>query len=286
MRDEFSYGECSNCGSIQILEVPEDIDQYYPPYYMSFNQEVEVLKRKSFFKRMIKNMRMKRKYKQSTGSKLDYLRPVNLMPDARILDIGCGKGALICSLFNLGFERITGVDKFIKEEIDHGFGVKVLKKSLPELETNVYDLLIMHHVLEHVDDQIEELTQCNRLLKKNGVLLITIPILGEAWDIYKENWVQFDAPRHFVLHTLKSMNILAEKTGFRIVETIFDSTGLQFVGSELYLKDIPLTTADTHDWYPFHETFTPDEMNEFEERAKVLNAKGRGDAASFYLLKK
>lgn len=286
MRDEFPYGECPNCGSIQILEVPQNIEKYYPPYYVSFSQQVAPLKRKSFFKRMVRNTRMKRKYGKSNDHQLAYLKPIALMPDARILDIGSGKGNLICDLFNLGFEKITGVDKFISEEIDHGFGVKVLKKELSELKSDTYDLLIMHHVLEHVDDQILELTECKRLLKKDGVLLITIPILGEAWEIYKENWVQFDAPRHFVLHTLKSMSLLAEKTGFTIQETIFNSTAFQFLGSELYIKDIPLTLPDTHEWYPFRETFTQDEIAKFEAEAQLLNDRKRGDAASFYLYKK
>ena len=285
MRDEFTYGECPNCGSIQIIEVPENITKYYPPYYVSFTQEVPTLKRLSFFKRIVKTLRMKRKHRRCYNSMLGYLKPIMLMPNAKILDIGCGKGGMICSLFNLGFEHVAGVDKFIGKEIDHGYGVKVLKKDLSELRSDSYDLLIMHHVLEHVDEQVNELQECYRLLKKGGVLLIVIPVLNEAWNIYKENWVQLDAPRHFVLHTLKSLKILAEKTGYRIGETIFDSTAFQFLGSELYKKDIPLTLPDTHEWYPFERMFTKEEIGAFTEKANALNTNQKGDSARFYLYK-
>jgi SAM-dependent methyltransferase len=284
-REEFAYGECPNCGSIQIMEVPVDIDKHYPPYYMSFNQPITPLKRLPFLKRLVGSIRMRKKYRTSANKTLEYLKPVNTMPSAKILDIGCGKGQLICLLFNQGFEHVTGVDKFISKEIDHGYGVKVLKKDLSELPSNSYDVLITHHVLEHMDEQIKELKECYRLLKKGGIFLVCIPILGEVWDIYKENWVQLDAPRHFVLHTLKSMQILAEKTGFTIGKTIFDSTAFQFWGSELYKKGIPLTHPDTHQTYPIEEVFTPGELAEFDQRSAALNAIQRGDTARFYLYK-
>lgn len=285
-REEFAYGECPNCDSIQILEVPVDIDKHYPLHYVSFNQFIPPLKRLPLLKRLTGNTRMQKKYKTSHNKTLEYLKPINTAPGAKILDIGCGRGQLICLLFNEGFEQVTGVDKFISKEIDHGYGVKVLKKDLSELPSNSYDVLITHHVLEHMDEQIKELKECHRLLKKGGVFLVCIPILGEVWDIYKENWVQLDAPRHFVLHTLKSINILAEKTGFAIKKTIFDSTAFQFWGSELYKKGIPLMQPDTHKTYPIEDIFTPVEFADFDNRSAALNAIQRGDSARFYLYKK
>jgi len=286
MRDEFAYAECSSCGCIQILMVPADIEKYYPTYYVAFAQEVPALKRLPIFKRLFSSFRIKRKYGQRRNHELEYLRPIGAMPDSKILDIGCGRGALICALYNFGFENVAGVDKFIPEEIDYGNGVKVLKKDLSELDAGAYDVLMMHHVLEHMDKQVKELKACHRLLKDGGTLLIRIPVLGAAWDIYRENWVQLDAPRHFVLHNLKSMAILADKAGFTIDETIFDSTGFQFWGSELYNKNIPLTLPDTHEWYPADRMFTAAQLQKFDADAKVLNTEQRGDAAMFYLRKK
>ncbi|MBD1395267.1 class I SAM-dependent methyltransferase [Mucilaginibacter glaciei] len=285
MRDEFGYGECPNCGSIQILTVPHHIDKYYPEYYVSFTQTIPELKRQPFFKRLFKNARVKRKYQTSNSATLSLLKPIMALPTQKILDIGCGRGELICKLFNKGFENVTGVDKFISQPIDYGYRVEVLKKELSELPANSYDILIMHHVLEHVDDQLDQLRECYRLLKKGGKIVIAIPLLGEAWDLYQRNWVQLDAPRHFVLHTLKSMDILAKKSNFTINEVVFDSTAFQFLGSELYRQDIPLTLPDTHTWYPFEQKFSPEQIADYETRAKALNAAQRGDAARFYLYK-
>ena len=115
--------------------------------------------------------------------------------------------------------------------------------------------------------------------------MISIPLLGKAWEIYKDNWVQLDAPRHYVLHTMESMSILAQRTGFKIGKVIFDSSAFQFLGSELYKKDIPLTDPETHKWTTFDKYFTLAEIAKFEEQAKMLNAAQQGDAARFYLYK-
>src|SRR5262245_13065920 len=35
LRDQFHYGECDGCGSLQLLNVPEDLGRYYPADYYS-----------------------------------------------------------------------------------------------------------------------------------------------------------------------------------------------------------------------------------------------------------
>jgi predicted SAM-dependent methyltransferase len=194
---------------------------------------------------------------------------------------------LICDLFNQGFEHVEGVDKFVPQEIDYGYGVKVMKKELTDLQSHAYDLIMMHHVLEHMDQQKEALTDCHRLLKKEGCLLVRIPLLGEAWERYRGDWVQLDAPRHFFLHTLKSMAILAEDAGFEIRETMFDSTGFQFWASELYKRNIPLFSAENnYNLHPIEKEFSQDELKAFEIEAEKLNTVKRGDSVAFYLYRK
>lgn len=284
-RDEFLYKECSSCGCLQINELPTNILKYYPPYYYSFTYNIPKLKRQPFLKRLFKKARLQKLYRNNDDL-LKYLKPANTKFEDKILDVGCGKGELICNLFNKGFENIMGVDKFLPQETDHGYGVKVLKKELSELPHHSYDLIMMNHVLEHIDQQQEALLDCRKLLKDRGCLLIRIPVLGEAWETYHSNWVQLDAPRHFFLHTLKSMQILANQTGFEIKKTIFDSTSFQFLGSELYKKDIPLFTEENnYEPQAFDRFFNQEEIDKYEAKAIDLNELKIGDSAAFYLYK-
>ena len=285
-RDPFIYYECSGCGCLQIAEVPADIERYYPSYYYSFNSTVPALqKRKSGIRglvnQLLKDKKERRLQKEASG----YLKPINITNQHRILDIGCGKGELICRLFNMGFEHVSGTDKYLPEEINHDFGVKIMKKDLKDIEAEAYDLLMMHHVFEHMFFPEEELRECHRILKAKSYLMIRIPIKGFAWEKYKQDWVQLDAPRHFFIHTLKSMKILAEKTGFIIPHIIFDSTPFQFEGSELYKRDMPLHDETTHRPNSVKSILNKKERMFFKEETKRLNEDGTGDQAVFYLYK-
>ncbi len=284
--DEFKYNECSNCGCLQIAEIPGNMDKYYPPYYYSFTTKTAPLKRKSFIKRLFGRFRVKRVLKRKATA-LNYIKHINVGIKDRILEVGCGRGYLLCDLFNFGFENVEGVDKYLPEEIDHGYGVKIRKKELNELDPDRYDVIMMNHVFEHMDQQHQVLNDCHRLLKKDGCLAICIPTLGDAWKIYGENWVQLDTPRHFFLHTLKSMEILADHTSFNIKHTLFDSSSFQFWASELYKKSIPLFSSK-HNYgpYPYYENFSEQEMEDYESKAQQLNELKRGDTAVFYLYKK
>jgi SAM-dependent methyltransferase len=285
-KNTFTYAECSFCGSLQIDEIPVNIADYYPPYYYSFTQKIPKLERLPFFKRLFAGIRIRKKYKQDREL-FRYLKEIDTSVDDRILDVGCGNGLLICELFNQGFENVEGVDFFLPNEVDHGFNVKVHKKEVDDMPHDKYDLVMMHHVLEHMPEQQETLRSIRKVLKDNGCLMIRIPIIGEAWDTYRENWVQLDAPRHLIIHSVQSLHILAEQTGFEVRKTIYDSTSFQFLGSELYQKGLPLFVKESnYEPYPFDTLFLEKEIQEFENRAKELNMNHRGDSAAFYLYKK
>lgn len=285
-RDKFAYQECDVCGCLQIKEIPENILKFYPSYYYSFTQKIATLKRQTLIKRLFKKFRLQKLY-HGSDAMLKYFKPIKTGFEAKILDVGCGSGKLICDLFNKGFENVEGVDKYVPQEMDHGYGVKVMKKGLLELPKNHYDVIMMHHVLEHIEEQHKTFRDCLTLLKQDGCLLVRIPILGEAFEIYLGDWVQLDAPRHFFLHTLESMEILASENGFEIRRILFDSTSFQFLGSELYKRDIPLYTDENNYESPiFNELFNTIEIEAFERKAEQLNKEKRGDSAAFYLYKK
>jgi len=285
-RDEFIYHECSNCGCLQISTVPLEIEKYYPSYYYSFNSKPPVLKKKkNSIISILDNLFIKKKERKLRKTALSYLLPVKIEGNSRILDVGCGKGELICRLFNMGFESVEGTDKFLPAEITYNFGVKVMKKDLNDIEPNQYDLVMMHHVLEHMYDSIEELKQCYRILKNDSYLIVRIPVKAFAWEKYHDNWVQLDAPRHLMIHTPKSIEILAELTGFIVKNVVYDSEAFQFLGSELYKRDIPLHHPKTHQSFAAKDVFSKQERGFFKEEAKRLNEQRLGDQAIFYLYK-
>ena len=285
-RDTFLYYECSGCGCLQIAEVPVNIDKYYPPYYYSFNAKVPQLEKKSpGIGAILRQFFINKKERKLRRQAITYFAPIQIKNHHKILDVGCGKGELICRLFNMGYEFVEGTDKYLPEPINYDFNVKVMKKDLQEINSNAYDLVMMHHVFEHMFYPEEELKECYRILKNGSFLMIRIPVKSYAWEKYQKDWVQLDAPRHFFIHTLKSMTMLAERTGFKMHSKVFDSVDFQFVGSELYKRDVPSHDMATHEPYQVRQLFTKRQMKLFRNEAKILNKNGSGAQAIFYLYK-
>jgi SAM-dependent methyltransferase len=286
LRDPFHYHHCTACGCLQLLDPPADLSRYYPESYYSFH--TGFLDRKGLRRRM----RMVRDRYVIFGEGFlgrillrwfphpypdlhRWLRSGAVGREARILDVGCGSGELLWGLSGVGFRHLLGIDPFLQREMVIDDRVRLERRSIEEVEGE-FDVIMLHHALEHIPDQHGAFRSIARLLAPDGYALIRIPILGYAWEHYGTDWYQLDAPRHFVLHSLDSIRLLGERHGLRLEAVEYDSTEYQFIGSELYRRDIPLVELDGH--------FTDAEVAEFRRRADALNREGRGDSAAFYFV--
>ena len=61
-----------------------------------------------------------------------------------------------------------------------------------------------------------------------------------AFEKYQENWVQIDAPRHMIIHSIKSINFLIKEYKLKLLDIKYDSDEFQFWGSIQYKNNIPL----------------------------------------------
>jgi SAM-dependent methyltransferase len=203
---------------------------------------------------------------------LDALRPLDKKNS--ILDIGCGTGNLLQAMCIWGFKNLVGIDPYIENDINYPSGVKILKTDIFKHNGN-YDIIMAHHSFEHMDNPHSVFERFHDLVNPGGKILIRIPVSDSyAWRKYGVNWFQLDAPRHFFLHTVRSMSILAEKNKFRITSVIYDSTKLQFLMSEKYLRGKILNSAINFSYY--HKI-------QCKKEANRLNLLGDGDQACFVL---
>jgi hypothetical protein len=138
---------------------------------------------------------------------------------------------------------------------------------------------MFNHSLEHIADQVATLRLAFSKVRPTGSCIVRIPIAGWAWKEYGTDWVHLDAPRHLCVHTERSFGLAAEKAGFVVAETVYDSTDFLFWGSELYRRNVPLEDARNR----LSHYFSKDSMKEFRRRALALNSQGQGDQAIFFL---
>ena len=292
-RDGFEYFECAQCECLQISSPPEEISRYYPSdYYLPETASAHRMSKKDRALALILKNRL---VANSTIpiSLVGLLHPnFNLFKSlkkarvslrSKILEVGCGQGILLFALRSWGFRDVTGVDPYCHSKIDPE--LVILNTNIDELpEDRKFDLIIFDHSFEHMFNQQATIEKISRLLSSNGVCLLRIPVKSAyIWQRYKVDWVQLDAPRHFFLHTIKSLGLLAEKSGLQIEDFVFDSSEFQFWGSEQYKRNIPLRAQNSYYVNPRESIFTTRELIGFRKLAIELNKTCRGDQAEFYL---
>ena len=291
-RDEFSYFQCNNCECLQIEDIPEDMSKYYPANYYSFT-EYDGKKFKGLsgylnrmrYTSLLLGHRLKSSIMSFFSSKHhDILSGIDLCKDTKILDVGCGSGKkFLYPLAEIGFKNVKGCDPYLKETLFYKNSLKIENSSIYDMKGS-WDIITYHHAFEHIPDPIDNLKKVYELLNPGGVCIIRIPVVSSfAWLHYGVDWVQLDAPRHFFLHSEKSMHLLGQKTNLKLYKINHDSSHFQFTGSEKYLKDIPLRTPKSKGIFKLITGKV--KQYKFQRKAKKLNKNSQGDQAAFFFKK-
>lgn len=276
---DFRYAECLTCGSLQLDSIPEDLSEYYPTNYYSFSE----LSKSDLKTRILKNLRIRAFLWFGVAWQAPiygyWLKKLNPSFSTRIADVGCGNGQLLYELYASGFSNLQGFDPFIEKDIQIAPGVMVWKKKIEEADTT-FDIIMMHHAFEHMEDPHEVLNSCFEKLNPGGKLLIRCPVADAAvWKESRALWVQLDAPRHLIIPTVVGFKKSANKVGFVLDEVEFDSSDFQFWGTELYRRGESLNEGKASRF------LTPADRSLLKEKALRYNQEGKGDQACFYLSK-
>jgi ubiquinone/menaquinone biosynthesis C-methylase UbiE len=124
-----------------------------------------------------------------------------LQRGARILDVGCGIGNISKRLSAYGYE-IIALDREVKllsslkdivNNTKRTFPMYIVAadaKGLP-FKDSFFDGIIMAEVLEHIENPKEALSECNRILKTNGMFCLSVP------SSYTEKFYGLLHPKYF-----------------------------------------------------------------------------------------
>lgn len=145
-----------------------------------------------------------------------YIDPLNLPKNAKILDLGCGPGYFLDEMKTRGYTDVTGVTLSpgdIKICEDKGHTIKKYDLSFLPQSDGYYDesvdFLFLRHSLEHSPYPIFSLMEYNRVLKQFGKIYIEVPQPGcERKHEYNLN--------HYSILGQDQLAALVTRTGFDI----------------------------------------------------------------------
>lgn len=143
----------------------------------------------------------------------------------RALELGCGEGWMLAALRDAGWQ-VTGTERSIQSGTfaHHSLDLPVVVGDLPTFQPRpTFDLIYMHHVLEHLPDPVTTLRYCSSLLKTGGTLLVSVPNLA-SWQFRftRGNWFHLDVPRHLTHFTPQSLTNALQRAGLQV-------TGIRYV---------------------------------------------------------
>ncbi|MBC8285131.1 MAG: class I SAM-dependent methyltransferase [Nitrospinae bacterium] len=137
----------------------------------------------------------------------------------RVLDIGCGRG-LFLNLMKKDGWLVTGqeYDQKSAAYAINNYGVEVHTGGLEgKFESESFDVVNINHVLEHMEKPGETLSECHRILKKGGLLVVAVPNIDSFQAKFgMKNWFQLDIPYHLYHFSSKSLIDLIEKKCFKV----------------------------------------------------------------------
>jgi len=209
-QEEFGISECTNCGF--LFTNPQPDKNRLQDYYRSEEYISHSGSKKGILNRYYhtgRSFTVKQKYKMVT----------RLASGSKVIDIGCGTGELLQEFKKnewetYGIEPSELASSIAREK----YGLTVGgEEDLYHAGSNIYDVVMMWHVLEHVADLNERIKQVQKVMKKEGTFFVALPnckSLDAA--IYREYWAAYDVPRHLYHFTRKSAHNLFNKHQMQI----------------------------------------------------------------------
>ena len=212
----FDMVRCDGCGLIFIRPrpAPEAMAVIYPANYYAYNEEGgerPIVKR---FRDRVEAVKVRR-YVDLIGA-----------GEAAVLDAGCGDGRLLDILQRLGPNpwQLAGVEigeKAARRAAARGFEVRCGDFEFLEFAdwSDRFNLVLMHHVIEHTRDPRAAIRKVHGLLQAGGIFSVDTPDT-RAWDfrLFRDRyWGAYHIPRHFYLFSAGTLCRLLLEEGFEIV---------------------------------------------------------------------
>jgi SAM-dependent methyltransferase len=143
----------------------------------------------------------------------------------RVLDIGCGMGAVAYDVAEKAGAHVTGID-LSPENIQQAWSRHshprvryILGDVLRDLPSDQFDVVIMSNVLEHLEDRVQFLRRVQAATKPSR-WLIRVPLFERDWRVPLKQELGLNHrldPTHHIEYTQESFAEEMQQAGLEIV---------------------------------------------------------------------
>jgi 2-polyprenyl-3-methyl-5-hydroxy-6-metoxy-1,4-benzoquinol methylase len=241
----WALSKCSRqeCGMLWLDPMPlvSDLAIAYQEYYTHSNRETSNLRTfaKGVYRFLVEVLLF---FVTVPGERARAKRMfIDREVPGRLLDVGCGRGDFLHTMAKRGWD-VHGVDfdraAAMAAKALYGLDVRVGTLNDVVSSGDRFDVVTASHVLEHVPDPSEFLSQCRLLLKSGGMLILKTPNVGSfGHKLYANCWRGLEPPRHLHLFTINALNMCAAGAGFASVRSFTTATGAeQILIASHYIK--------------------------------------------------
>jgi 2-polyprenyl-3-methyl-5-hydroxy-6-metoxy-1,4-benzoquinol methylase len=135
----------------------------------------------------------------------------------RLLDVGSGDGSFLSFARTCGWD-VVGLDpdaKAVANAARQGLTVHEGGIEYFADKSELFDVITLNHVIEHVYDPVKVLKTCHALLKPGGQLWLETPNIDSFGHTrFQKNWRGLETPRHLVLFNRHSLRQAFINAGF------------------------------------------------------------------------
>jgi 2-polyprenyl-3-methyl-5-hydroxy-6-metoxy-1,4-benzoquinol methylase len=189
-----------------------------------------------------RNLLTEEERQKHLGNIKEELAFLNKLIPGRMLDIGCGPGYLLSALNDPKWEKHgLDVSAFACEYGKQWATMHVGTIEDTTFPDNHFDVIVMHHVIEHIPDPERTIEAVFKVLRPGGTLLICTPDFDSGCARrFGENYRLLHDPTHITLFCNESMHRFLRDHGF-----VIDRTQYPFFDTPYFTEENLMRLFDT-----------------------------------------
>lgn len=213
-KNSYKLYSCFNCGLIFVWPMPDNLAAIYSELYFKRSADDERINKFGYIDYEADKSATRKTF-------IKYLDKISkLVKRRKIFDVGAATGYFLDIARDQGWSTGGAEVSAYAAGIAKGKGHDVILGDLTELKTGEkYDAITMWDVLEHLSDPDKYLKSVYDMLNDGGILALNTIDSSSWWaGLWGRNWHAILPPEHLFYYSAKSLKILLENNGFKIIE--------------------------------------------------------------------